>query len=114
MVCLVNAMVRISEGLQPILQNFLLVILDLVLIALLTAIFEALGLKNHPYIARILAAVCIVVAAYGRWRYHTWWEVLLVIGIAFGHLRIMKEFQHQSQKKISMRNSQTAFPQPER
>jgi ABC-type iron transport system FetAB permease component len=94
----VCAMMRLSEVLQPMLNNILLVILGLVLIALLTAIFEALGLKNHPYVARILAAVCIVVVAYGRWRYHAWWEVLLVIGIAFAHLRIMREFQ-QSRKK---------------
>jgi len=81
------------------LHNILLVILGLVLMAILTIIFETLGLKNRPYVARILAAVCIVVAAYGRWGYHTWWEALLVIVLAFAQLRIMREFQRQSQKK---------------
>ena len=99
MVCFAYAMMRVSDGLPPMLYNILLVILGLVLIALLTAIFETLGLKNHPYIARTLAAVCIVVAAYGRWRYHAWWEVLLVIAIAFGHLRIMREFQWQKKSQ---------------
>jgi hypothetical protein len=53
MVFFVCAVMRVSEGLQPMLHNIVLVILGLVLIALLTAIFETLGLKNHPYVARI-------------------------------------------------------------
>jgi hypothetical protein len=81
------------------LHNILLVILGLVAIATLTVIFEMLGLKNHPYVARILAAVCIVVAAYDFWGYHTWWEVLLVIVLAFAQLQILKGYQRQSQKK---------------
>jgi hypothetical protein len=81
------------------LHNILLVILGLVAIATLTVIFEMLGLKSHPYVARILAAVCIVVAAYRLWGYHSWWEVLLVIVLAFAQLRILKGYQRQSQKK---------------
>jgi len=72
MLCFVCAKMRVSEGLQPILHNILLVILGLVLIGVLTAIFELFGLKNHPYIARILAAMCIIAAAYIHWGYHTW------------------------------------------
>jgi general stress protein CsbA len=80
------------------LHNIALVILGLVLIAMLTILFETLGLKDHPYVARILAAVCIAVGAYGRWGYHTWWEVLLVIVLALAHRWIMRAFQRQSQR----------------
>jgi hypothetical protein len=81
------------------LHNIFLVLLGLVLIGVLTAIFETLGLKNHPYVARILAAVCIVVAAYIHWGYHTWWQVLIVIAFGFAYLQIMKQFLHGSKEK---------------
>lgn len=60
MLCFVCAKIRVDEGLQPMLHHILLVILGLILIGVLTAIFELLGLKNHLYVARILAAACII------------------------------------------------------
>jgi len=45
------------------LHSFLLIVLGLILIVVLSAIFETVGLKNHPYVARILAGVCVVVGA---------------------------------------------------
>jgi hypothetical protein len=56
-------------------------------------------LKNHPYVARILAAVCIVVAAYIPWGYHTGWQVLIVIASGFAYLQIIEQFLHGSKEK---------------
>jgi hypothetical protein len=93
------ANIRINERLRSMFHNILLVVLGLVLIGVLTAIFETLGLKNHPYVARILAAVCIVVGASAPWGYHSWWQVLIVIAFGFAYLQIMKEFLHASKEK---------------
>ena len=80
------------------LHNILLILLGLVLIGVLTAILETLGLKNHPWVARILAAACIIVAAYIHWGYHTWWQVLIVIAFGFAYLQILKQFLQPSGK----------------
>ena len=81
------------------LHNIVLVILGLILIGVLTAIFELVGLKKHPYVARILAAACIIAGAYIHWGYHIWWQVVIVIAFGFAYLQIMREFLGQSQKK---------------
>jgi hypothetical protein len=55
--------IRVDERFCVMLHNILLIVLGLVLTGVLTAIFETQELKNHPYVARIPAAVCIVVGA---------------------------------------------------
>jgi len=82
------------------LHKALLVIVGLVVFWLLTAIFETVALKNHPYAARILAAVIIIVSAYIGWGFQSWWQVLIVIGAGFAYLQVMKEAQHISKKKL--------------
>jgi len=81
------------------LHNIVLILLGLVLFGVLAAIFETLGLKNHPYVARTLSAVIIIVAAYLNWGYHTWWLVLIVIAFGFAYLQILKQFLAQSTKQ---------------
>ena len=41
--------------------------------------------------ARILAAACIIVGAHIHCGYHTWWQVLIVIGFGFAYLQGKKE-----------------------
>jgi len=81
------------------LNTVLFVILGLVVFWVLTAIFEAIALKNHPLVARLLAAVVTVVAAYVGTGYEHWWQVLIGMGAAFAYLQILKESHHKSAEK---------------
>ncbi len=63
--------IRVDERFWVMLHNILLIVLGLVLIGVLTAIFGTRELKNHPSVARIPAAVCIIVGAWIDWGYHT-------------------------------------------
>ena len=74
-------------------------ILGLVAFWLLTRIFEAVALKNHPDVARVLAAVLTIVAAYIGTGYHHWWQVLIGIGAAFTYLQILRESRHKSEEE---------------
>ena len=67
-------------------NSVLFVILGLVVFWVLTAIFEAIALKDHPLVARLLAAVVTVVAAYVGTGYEHWWQVLIGMGAAFAYL----------------------------
>ena len=80
------------------LHSFLLIVLGLILIVVLSAIFETVGLKNHPYVARILAGVCVVVGAYMHWGYHNWGTLLIIVAFAFAFLLIMREFLRPQEK----------------
>lgn len=81
------------------LDTILFVILGLVVFWVLTAIFEAIALKRHPYLARTLAAVLTIVAAYLGTGYQHWWQVLIGIGAAFVYLQILKEPHHKPAEK---------------
>jgi hypothetical protein len=90
---------RVNDGHRPMLHNIVLILLGLVLFGVLAAIFETLGLKNHPFVARTLSAVTIAVGAYIRWGYHNWWTVLIVVALGFAYLQILKQFLGQSTKE---------------
>ena len=81
------------------LDTILFVILGLVVFGVLTAIFEAISLKDHPYVARTLAAVLTIVAAYIGTGYQHWWQVLIGMGAAFAYLYILKEPHQKSVEK---------------
>jgi hypothetical protein len=81
------------------LNRVLFMLVGLVGFWLLAAIFEAIGLKNRPNVARILAAVLILVSACVGGGYQYWWEALIGIGAAFVYLQILRESQHQSEGK---------------
>jgi hypothetical protein len=101
-------MMRVSEGLPPLLHNILLVILGLVLIALLTAIFEALGLKK-PSLHRADSGGCVYRRC-GIWSLEI---PRLVGGIACNWDSLWSPTDNEGvpmAEKISMRNSLTAFP----
>ncbi len=80
------------------LHTILLIILGLVLFGVLTAIFETVGLKKHPYVARTLAAISIMVAAYINCGYRSWRDVLIVIVFGFGYLEMFRELRRQLEK----------------
>jgi fatty acid desaturase len=81
------------------LHNVVLGVLGVVLIVLLSAIFETVALKKHPWLARFLAAALVVVMAYAYWGYHVWWVVLIIVGFAFAMLQVMRHVLHESEKK---------------
>lgn len=81
------------------LDNILFVILGLVVFSVLTAIFEAIASKDHPYVARVLAAVLTIVAAAIGTEYRHWWQVLIEIGAAFVYLQILRESHQKSVEK---------------
>jgi len=62
----------VRNGPALMIHTILLAALGVVLIGVLSAILEMIGLKNHPWIARILAALCVGVAAYIHWGHHSW------------------------------------------
>lgn len=81
------------------LHNIILAVLGVVLIVVLSAIFETVALKKHPWLARFLAAVLVVVMAYAYWGYHVWWVVLIIVGFAFAMLQVMRHVPRESEKK---------------
>jgi hypothetical protein len=80
------------------LHGVFFVLVGLVGYWLLVAIFKAIALKDHPNVARILAAVLIFVSACIGGGYRSWWEVLIGIGVAFFYLQILRESHPQSEK----------------
>ena len=88
----------VRNGPALMIHTILLAALGIVLIGVLSAILETIGLKNHPWIARILAALCVGVAAYIHWGYHSWWVVLIVIAFAFIFLQVLRGVLGQPQK----------------
>src|SRR5437660_12641589 len=81
------------------LDTILFVILGLLAFWVLTAIFETIALKDHPYLARVFAAVLTIVSACIGTGYRHWWQVLIGIGAAFAYLKILKESHRKSSEK---------------
>jgi hypothetical protein len=81
------------------LDTILFVILGLLAFWVLTAIFETIALKDHPYVARVFAAVLTIVSACIGNGYRHWWQVLIGIGAAFAYLQILKESHRKSAEK---------------
>ena len=87
------------------LHGVLFILVGLVGFWLLAAIFEAIALKDHPNLARVLAAAVVLVSACIGGGYRNWWEVLIGIGAAFFYLQILRESRPQSEKESAVRNS---------
>src|SRR5437773_10024939 len=84
----------------------LLIGVGLVCIGLLSAILEILALRNHPYVARVLAVVVVALAWYART-----WSLLLVV-IAFGFLCAItkREFLRRAQSRRSSKAPPDQYP----
>ena len=73
------------------LDVILFVILGLVVFRLLAAVFEAMGLTKHRFVARGLAALLTIAGACIGTGYQHWWQVLIGIGAAFVYLQILRK-----------------------
>jgi hypothetical protein len=81
------------------LKGILFVLVGLVGYWLLVAIFEAVALKNHPNVARILAGSLVLVSACLGGGYQHGWEALIGIGAAFFYRQILREHESQPEEK---------------
>jgi hypothetical protein len=84
-----------SCGSVAVLHTFLLIIAGLVFVGVLSAILEKLGMRDHAYAARIVAAVPVIGAAYT----HTWLRLLIGIGFAWAYLLVRREWQIRTSGK---------------
>jgi hypothetical protein len=65
------------------------------LTGILSAEFEMLGMQNHPYLSKIVAGVCVIIAAYS----HTWMRLLVAMGVLFLYLGLRRDFQLRAERK---------------
>jgi chromate transport protein ChrA len=77
------------------LQAIFLIVAGLVLAGLLSADFVMLGMRNHLYLARILAVVLVVLAAYT----HAWIPLVIVTALITVFLMVRKEMQERADRK---------------
>lgn len=77
------------------LHTVFLIVAGLVLTGILSAEFEMLAMRNHPYLSKILAAVCVIITAYQ----HRWKGLLVVMGIVFVYLAVRRDFQLRAERK---------------
>jgi uncharacterized membrane protein YuzA (DUF378 family) len=78
-----------------VLHTFLLILAGLVLVGVLSAILEQLGMRNHPYASRILAAAVVGVAAY----LHTWVRLLIGIAAVILYLLIRRSLEERQARR---------------
>jgi hypothetical protein len=72
-----------------------LIILGIFSIGVLSADLEILGLREHPYVARALAAVCVGLVAYT----HTWVSMLIALGATTLFLMIRTDVRRRRERK---------------
>jgi hypothetical protein len=77
------------------LHTVFLVVAGLVLTGILSAQFEMLGMRNHPYLSKILAGVCVIITAYQ----HRWKGLLIAIGVLLVYLGLRRDFQLRTERK---------------
>jgi len=77
------------------LHTLALIVAGLALVGILSAVFEQLGLRNHPYMARILAGFLVVIAAYT----HTWVRLLIATGVAILCLMLRRDWQKRNERQ---------------
>lgn len=77
------------------LQAIFLTGAGLVLAGLLSADFVMFGMRNHLYLARILAVVLVVLAAYT----HTWIPLVVVTAFITVFLMVRKELHERADRK---------------
>ncbi len=77
------------------LHTVFLIVAGLVLTGILSAEFEMLVMRNHPFLSKILAAVCVIIAAYE----HRWKGLLIAMGVFFVYLGVRRDFQLRAARK---------------
>jgi hypothetical protein len=77
------------------LHTIFLIFVGLVLTGVLSAEFEMLGMRNVPYLSKILAAVCVIITGYQ----HRWKGLLIVMGVVLLYVMVRRDFQLRSERK---------------
>ena len=72
-----------------------LVLLGVVLVGIVSAVLEMLALQRHPYVARIIAACAVIVAAYT----HTWKRLIVATVVVFVFLGIRRDLRIRAKRK---------------
>jgi uncharacterized membrane-anchored protein YitT (DUF2179 family) len=88
-----------------VLHTVLLILAGLVLTGILSAEFEMLVMRNHPYLSKLLAGTCVILAAYT----HSWMRLLIAMGVIFVYVGVRRDFQLRAERK---NKSSTADSQP--
>lgn len=76
------------------LHTVFLVISGMVLVGILSAILEMLGMRNH-YWAVTVAAVCVIGAAWA----HSWTRLLIGMGLAVLYLMLRRDWEKRAERK---------------
>ena len=77
------------------LHTVFLVVAGLVLTGILSAQFERLGMRNHQFLSKVLAAACVIITAYQR----RWKGLLIVIGVILVYLGVRRDLQIRAARK---------------
>ena len=72
-----------------------LIVGGLVLVGILSAILVSLGMKDHPGLARLLAAVCVIITGYT----HIWIPLMILVVAATVFMIVRGELQHRAQRR---------------
>lgn len=81
--------------LTMMLYSVFVIVAGLVLVGFLSADFEMLGMRDHPYLARILAALCVLIATYA----HAWIPLLIVSAVTTVFLMVRRGSQQSAERK---------------
>jgi hypothetical protein len=80
------------------LHTVFLIAAGLVFTGILSAEFEMLAMRNHPYLSKLVAGACVIISAYT----HSWMRLLIAMGVIFVYLGLRRDFQlRAARKKIS-------------
>jgi hypothetical protein len=74
-----------------VLHIFLLIIAGLILTGILSAILENLAFQNHPYAAKILAGIGVIIAAWT----HTWIRLTVIIAVAMLYVMVRRDLDRR-------------------
>jgi chromate transport protein ChrA len=77
-----------------VLHTFLLIIAGLILTGVLSAILENLAFQNHPYAARILGGIGVIIAAWT----HSWVRLTVIVAVAMLYVAVRRDFDQRKNR----------------
>lgn len=81
------------------LHIFLLIIAGLILTGVLSAILEALAFQNHPYAAKILSGIGVIIAAWT----HTWIRLTIIVAVAMLYVMVRRDLDRRKTDRLQKR-----------
>jgi hypothetical protein len=72
-----------------------LIVAGLVLTGILSAQFEMLAMRNHPYLSKVLAGACVIITAYQ----HRWKGLLIAMVVILVYIGVRRDFQLRAERK---------------